>query len=130
MQEPDNFVQDVRRGEMPQVSWIIPPESYNEHPGAGEEHCAGENWTVKQVNTVMKSEYWESTLIVVVWDDFGGFYDPVVPPHFDIMGLGPRTPALIISPTRARATTPTAATSTAPSTSSPRCSRSSSSFSA
>ena len=25
-------------------------------------------------------------------------YDPVIPPHYDIMGLGPRTPALIISP--------------------------------
>ena len=37
-------------------------------------------------------------MIVVVWDDFGGFYDPVVAPHYDIMGLGPRTPALIISP--------------------------------
>lgn len=98
VQDPENFVQDVRRGEMPQVSWIIPPESYNEHPGEGKSSCAGENWTVQQVNTVMKSEYWDSTLIVVVWDDFGGFYDPVVPPHYDIMGLGPRTPALIISP--------------------------------
>jgi phospholipase C len=98
VQEPDQFVQDVRQGEMPQVSWIIPPESYNEHPGAGKSTCAGENWTVQQVNTVMKSEFWESTLIVVVWDDFGGFYDPVVPPHYDVMGLGPRTPALIISP--------------------------------
>jgi phospholipase C len=98
VQDPENFVQDVRRGDMPQVSWIIPPESYNEHPGEGKSSCAGENWTVQQVNTVMKSEYWDSTLIVVVWDDFGGFYDPVVPPHDDIMGLGPRTPALIISP--------------------------------
>ncbi len=35
---------------------------------------------------------------MIVWDDFGGFYDHVVPPHYDIMGLGPRTPALIISP--------------------------------
>ncbi|MGZ5300078.1 MAG: phospholipase C [Actinomycetota bacterium] len=95
---PEEFVQDVRRGEMPQVSWIIPSESYNEHPGGGKSVCAGENWTVHQVNTIMKSDYWESTLIVVVWDDFGGFYDPVAPPHFDIMGLGPRTPALIISP--------------------------------
>ena len=39
-----------------------------------------------------------STAIVIVWDDFGGFYDHVPPPHYDIMGLGPRTPALIISP--------------------------------
>ena len=95
---PTEFVQDVRRGEMPEVSWIVPDESYNEHPGAGKSTCAGENWTVHQVNAIMKSEYWRSTAIVVVWDDFGGFYDPVAPPQVDIMGLGPRTPALIISP--------------------------------
>ncbi len=95
---PDNFVTDVKQGQMPSVSWIEPPESYNDHPGSGKSVCAGENWTVEQINTIMKSQYWDSTAIVVVWDDFGGFYDPVVPPHADIMGLGPRTPALIISP--------------------------------
>jgi phospholipase C len=83
---------------MPAVSWIIPPESYNEHPGGGKSTCAGENWTVHQVNTIMRSEFWRTTAIVVVWDDFGGFYDPVEPPQYDVMGLGPRTPALIISP--------------------------------
>jgi len=98
VQPPSNFVTDVKQGNMPAVSWIIPPESYNEHPGDGKSSCAGENWTVQQVNTVMKSPYWRSTAIVVVWDDFGGFYDPVVPPRYDVMGLGPRTPALIISP--------------------------------
>ncbi len=98
VQPPENFVKDVRRGEMPQVSWLIPPESYNEHPGGGKSTCAGENWTVHQVNTIMRSPYWRSTAIVIVWDDFGGFYDPVPPPQYDVMGLGPRTPALIISP--------------------------------
>jgi phospholipase C len=98
VQPPETFVKDVRHGEMPQVSWIIPPESYNEHPGGRKSTCAGENWTVHQINTIMRSEYWRSTAIVVVWDDFGGFYDPVPPPQYDIMGLGPRTPALIISP--------------------------------
>jgi phospholipase C len=83
---------------MPAVSWLIPPEPYNEHPGSGDSVCAGENWTVQHVNMIMHSEYWKSTAIVIVWDDFGGFYDPVPPPHYDIMGLGPRTPALIISP--------------------------------
>jgi phospholipase C len=98
VQPPENFIKDIKAGEMPAVSWLIPPESYNEHPGEGVSVCSGENWTVTQINAVMRSEYWASTAIVVIWDDFGGFYDGVVPPHYDIMGLGPRTPALIISP--------------------------------
>jgi phospholipase C len=96
--DPSQFVQDVKDGQMPAVSWVIPPESYNEHPGGDKSTCAGENWTVDLVNTIMKSPYWRSTAIIQVWDDFGGLYDPVPPPQFDIMGLGPRTPALIISP--------------------------------
>jgi phospholipase C len=104
---PDDFVTDVQHHRLPQVSWLVPPSQYNEHPG---EHtisiCAGENWTVEQMNALMHSPYWKSTVVVIVWDDFGGFYDPVVPPHYDIMGLGPRTPALIISPYDRRGSNP------------------------
>src|SRR5439155_25919650 len=96
--EPDTFLSDVKHNKLPAVSWLIPPEGLNEHPGNGVSVCAGENWTVQQINAVMQSKYWKSTVIVVVWDDFGGFYDHLAPPHYDIMGLGPRTPALIISP--------------------------------
>jgi phospholipase C len=46
----------------------------------------------------MESKYWKNTAIFITWDDFGGFYDHVPPPQYDIMGLGPRTPALILSP--------------------------------
>lgn len=99
VQSPDNFVPDLRNGRLPQVSWLIPPEgNSNEHPGARTNVCLGENWTVEQINAVMRSTSWRSTAIVLVWDDFGGFYDHVKPPHYDVMGLGPRTPALIISP--------------------------------
>lgn len=106
VQDPENFLTDIRKGKLPQVSWLIPPEGLNEHPGAGQSVCAGENWTVQHINAVMKSKYWENTVIVIVWDDFGGFYDPVPPPHYDIMGLGPRTPALIISPWTRRGDNP------------------------
>jgi phospholipase C len=98
VEPPASFVDDVRAGRLPQVSWLIPPSVYDEHPGSGKSTCSGENWTVQQINALMRSRYWRSTVVVVVWDDFGGFYDPVAPPHLDIMGLGPRTPALIISP--------------------------------
>jgi phospholipase C len=46
----------------------------------------------------MRSKYWASTVVIMTWDDFGGFYDHVPPPHLDVMGLGPRVPLLIISP--------------------------------
>jgi phospholipase C len=96
--DPGRVTRDIRRGDLPAVAWVVPPESYNEHPGGEKSVCAGENWTVNLVNAIMKSKFWRSTAIVLVWDDFGGFYDPVAPPQYDIMGLGPRTPALIISP--------------------------------
>jgi phospholipase C len=98
VQPPEQFLVDIGEEHLPAVSWLLPPGRYNEHPRESHSVCAGENWTVQQVNAVMNSPYWESTAIVIVWDDFGGFYDHVVPPHYDIMGLGPRTPALIISP--------------------------------
>jgi len=98
VQPPAAFLADLRNGRLPEVSWLVPPSIYDEHPGNGKSVCAGENWTVQQINALMRSPYWRSTVVVVVWDDFGGFYDPVAPPHLDILGLGPRTPALIISP--------------------------------
>jgi phospholipase C len=93
----EGFVKDLKANRMPEVSWLIPSSAYNEHPG-GTSVCAGENWTVRTVNAIMRSKYWKSTAIFLTWDDFGGFYDHVKPPHYDIMGLGPRPPFLIISP--------------------------------
>ena len=107
VQPPETFLEDLEAGELPAVSWLIPPEgSPNEHPGTGNNICLGQNWTVEYLNAVMRSDYWASTAIVMVWDDFGGFYDHVAPPHYDVMGLGPRTPALIISPWTKRGDNP------------------------
>ena len=99
VQPPETILQDVKADNLPAVSWLIPPEGGpNEHPGSGASICTGENWTIEYVNALMKSDAWASTAVVIVWDDFGGFYDHVEPPHYDVMGLGPRTPALILSP--------------------------------
>jgi phospholipase C len=90
------FISDVRGGHLASVSWLIPPIGYNDHPP--QSMCAGENWTVAQMNALMHSRYWKTSAVVLSWDDFGGFYDHVPPPHVDIYGLGPRVPALVISP--------------------------------
>jgi len=99
VQDPETILTDLQNDSLPAVSWLIPPEGNpNEHPGGGVNICIGENWTVQYLNALFASDAWASTAVVIVWDDFGGFYDHVAPPHYDIMGLGPRTPALIISP--------------------------------
>lgn len=105
VQDPETILTDLQKSTLPDVSWLIPPEGNpNEHPGGGVNICIGENWTVQYLNALFDSDAWASTAVVIVWDDFGGFYDHVSPPHYDVMGLGPRTPALIISPyTRAGA---------------------------
>lgn len=96
---PENFVRDARSGNLPQVSYILPPKKFNEHPHPkGRSICIGENWTVEQINAVMRGPDWDKTAIFVTWDDFGGLYDHVPPPVIDDMGLGPRVPLLIISP--------------------------------
>ncbi len=90
------FARDVLRGRLAAVSWVVPDVSHSEHPPASE--CMGENWTVHQINAVMRSPAWSSSAIVLTWDDFGGFYDHVPPPRRGILGFGPRVPAIIISP--------------------------------
>jgi phospholipase C len=90
------FLPDLEGGRLPQVSWLTPPMELSDHPPHS--ICAGENWFVDTMNALMRSKYWSSTAVVVAWDDFGGFYDHVSPPHPDIYGFGPRVPALVISP--------------------------------
>ena len=93
----EQLMGDIRRERLAKAVWVVPGPGVNEHPG-GPSVCMGENWTVQVVNAIMRSKYWRNTAIFITWDDFGGFYDHVPPPHYDIMGLGPRVPLLIISP--------------------------------
>jgi phospholipase C len=90
------FVNDAMRGGLPSVSWVVNGTPVDEHPPNST--CAGENWTVNQINAVMQGPDWDSTVIFLMWDDFGGFYDHVPPPTDDNFGLGPRVPLIIISP--------------------------------
>lgn len=46
----------------------------------------------------MQSPDWDSTAIILAWDDWGGFYDNVVPPTVDANGYGIRVPSMVISP--------------------------------
>jgi phospholipase C len=95
--DDDRFLVDLAAGRLPAVSWLVPDVEDSDHPAAGS-ICRGENWTVQIVNAIQRSPAWRHTLVVITWDDFGGFYDHVPPPHVDLYGFGPRVPALVISP--------------------------------
>jgi phospholipase C len=58
----------------------------------------GQTYVTGLINAIMNSPDWSSTAIFLSWDDWGGFYDHVVPPHVDGMGYGMRVPGLVISP--------------------------------
>jgi phospholipase C len=93
----DGFAADAVAGRLPAVSWVIPPFMESDHPGYAD-ICRGENWTVRTLDAIMRGPDWDTTAVVLTWDDFGGFYDHVPPPHLDVYGLGPRVPAIVISP--------------------------------
>lgn len=90
------FLTDAQNGQLPAFSWLVQPGNVSDHPPSSV--CAGENWTVQQLNAIMQGPDWNSTVVFLTWDDFGGFYDHVPPPSVDTFGLGPRVPFIIISP--------------------------------
>jgi phospholipase C len=92
----DRVIADIGRDRLPAVTWIAPRYEVSEHPQYS--FCQGENWSTQVIDAIMKSPMWKSTAIFVTWDDYGGFYDHVVPPQVDDFGFGIRVPLLVISP--------------------------------
>lgn len=93
-----NFVNDAGGATctLPSVVWVTPNDKTSEHPTASV--TAGENWVVTNINAVMNGPCWRSTVIFLLWDDWGGFYDHVAPPTEDFYGWGIRVPMIAISP--------------------------------
>ena len=91
-----SFTGDVSAGKLAAITWITPTWLQSDHPPTN--ICSGENWTVQTINAVMRSKFWASTVIILAWDDYGGFYDHVAPPNAGPYMLGPRVPVIVISP--------------------------------
>jgi phospholipase C len=96
VQNLSNFFLALGNGSLPAVSWIAPNPRDSEHPPALVSR--GQAYVTNLVNAVMESPEWSSTAIFLSWDDWGGFYDHVVPPAADENGYGIRVPGIVISP--------------------------------
>jgi phospholipase C len=90
------FYTAAERGRLPAVSWIAPAQANSDHPPAN--LATGQAYVTNLINTIMRGPEWDSTAIFLTWDDWGGFYDHVVPPTVDQNGYGLRVPAIVISP--------------------------------
>jgi phospholipase C len=75
----DSFRQDVLGGHLPQVSWIVAPEAYTEHPNWPANYGA---WYVSQILDALTAnpEVWSQTAFFLTYDENDGFFDHVVPP--------------------------------------------------
>ncbi len=91
-----DFYAAAKKGALPAVSWLAPSNAVSEHPPGA--LSAGQAYVTSVIDAVMRSPQWNSTAIFVAWDDWGGFYDHVVPPRVDENGYGLRVPGLVISP--------------------------------
>ena len=116
---PDDFLADIKAGQLPQVSWINTSVLQTEHPGYSSAKI-GEFAVETILAKLHRHGLWEKTALFVTWDENGGFFDHVAPPVAppgtageyltvpDItgndggitgpIGFGVRVPLLVISP--------------------------------
>jgi phospholipase C len=75
----DIFKQDVMKNQLPQVSWVVAPEAYTEHPNWPANYGA---WYVSQVLDALTAnpEVWSKTVFLITYDENDGFFDHMVPP--------------------------------------------------
>ncbi len=95
IEDISHFYQAAKNGSLPAVSWICSDSVHSEHPPALV--SVGQSYVTGLITAIMQGPEWNSTAIFLSWDDWGGFYDHVVPPTVDENGYGLRVPGLVIS---------------------------------
>ena len=91
------LVAAIDSGNLPQVAFYKPTGVLNQHPGYADV-VSGDIHIAELLERIRKSPQWSSTVIIVTYDENGGFWDHVPPPAGDRWGPGTRIPAIIISP--------------------------------
>jgi len=93
---PAQVLTDVAHGKLASVTWVTPTPFASDHSAVTD--GSGPSWVAAVVNAVGKSPFWNSTAIFITWDDWGGWYDHVVPPQYNPYELSFRVPLIVVSP--------------------------------
>jgi phospholipase C len=94
--QPRQILKDIKNGQLPGVSWVIPSWAASDH--AGYNQGLGPSWVASIVNAIGHSRYWANTAVLITWDDWGGFYDHVAPTIYNSYEYGFRVPLIVVSP--------------------------------
>jgi phospholipase C len=97
LKDETEFVSAARAGKLPAVSFVKPLGEVNEHPGYANV-LSGERHVVELLGALRASAEWQSTAVIITYDENGGFWDHVPPPNVDRWGPGSRIPTIVISP--------------------------------
>jgi acid phosphatase len=93
----NKFLADVVAGKLPAVSFYKPQGNLNLHAGYSDVE-SGDQHVTNVIEHLKKSPQWEHMLVVITFDENGGWWDHVAPPKGDRWGPGSRIPAIVVSP--------------------------------
>ncbi len=119
----DLFAHQAAAGHLPAVSWVYAEgkPSLSEHPT--QNVTDGASWTAQQIQAIVTGGLWDRIVVFITWDDWGGWFDHVAPPHVETWDshtaqrpadafpqfngqqfrFGSRVPCLVVSPYAKRA---------------------------
>jgi len=95
IQDLSQYFLDVNSDSFPSVVYITPSFQSEHAPG---DISQGQLFVVSLINSLMTSRHWWDSVLILTYDDWGGWYDHVAPPQVDEDGYGFRVPTLIVSP--------------------------------
>lgn len=90
----NEYYEDLENGTLPAVAYIAPAGASEHPPGSIR---SGQKFVKALIQALMRSSSWQSSAFMVMYDDWGGWYDHVVPPQVDEFGYGMRVPAFMVS---------------------------------
>ncbi len=97
LKDLQDFLADIDRGTLPAVAFYKPRRGINQHPSASDV-VSSDRHAGEILQRLEKSPQWPKMLVIVTYDENGGFWDHVAPPVRDRWGPGTRVPTILVSP--------------------------------